>query len=60
MTYSYKIHFTSPQVTEIKNCDKQIDLKEALRDGYIQVNTPSGSTLISMRNVTSIEEIIKK
>jgi hypothetical protein len=42
------------------DCDKQIDLKEALRDGYIHVTTPSGHTLINIRNVTSIEEIIKK
>ena len=60
MTYSYRIHFTSPQVTEIKDCDTQIDLKGALKDGYIHVTTPSGRTLINIRNVTSIEEKIKK
>lgn len=60
MTYSYRIHYTSPQVTELNGCDKQIDLKEALRDGYIHVTTPSGHTLINIRNVTSIEEIIRK
>lgn len=60
MKYSYRVHFTSPQVTEIKDCDKQIDLKEALRDGYIHGTTPNGHILINIRNVTSIEEIIKK
>ena len=59
MKYIYRIYFTSPQVTELK-LDTPIDLREALKDGYIHVTAPSGHTIISMRNVTSIEEIIKK
>ena len=58
--YSYTIHYTSQQTTEITDCDKPIDCSVIKTDGVIQINLPNGRAFINMANVTSIKEVVRE
>ena len=61
MTYCYIFHYTTPGVTsKITGLTGPINLKCTRSDILVNVTCPTGRTIINMRNVTYIEEIIEE
>ncbi len=56
--YTYRIHYTTALVTEVKECETPIDWKALKPGGLFRFNSPQGSQLVNMNYVVAIEEII--
>lgn len=59
-TYTYKFHFTNTDETVKFERDSKLDWEKLPLYKFARFNTPNGSVIINMRNVTIVEEIINK
>ena len=56
--YTYRIHYTTALVTEVKECETPIDWN-TLKPGILfRFDSPQGSQLVNMNYVVAIEEIV--
>ena len=58
--YTYKIHYTSSLVTEMKDCENPIDWEKVKPNCVFRFNTPNGSQTVNMAYVTTIVEEVRE
>lgn len=61
MTYCYIFYYTTPGVTsKVEGVTEPLNIKCISSDILLDLIFPTGRTIINMRNVTYIEEIIEE
>lgn len=61
MKYCYIFHYTTPGVTsKVEGVPEPLNIKGISSDMLLDLIFPTGRTIINMRNVTYIEEIIEE